>query len=114
MLNKNATCQILQVEEHDMYGQAVLGLPVTEQCAIVRLRKQMKHTTVRADSSQSRGHGDEFTSQNRVLLDENTVCSLGDKLVVNGIELKVTDMHPRFDVTGEIDHYEVEGELWES
>lgn len=115
MLNTNATCQIAKLEDYDAYGQPVLGaLYPVEKCAIVKLRKEMKHTTVRADSSQSRGHGDEFTSTNKVLLTGDTVAQLGDQLNVKGFKIKITEMHPRWDVTGEIDHYETSGELWGS
>jgi hypothetical protein len=115
MLNYNATCQIAKAEDTDVYGQPLLGtLSPVEKCAIVKLRKEMKHTTVRADSSQSRGHGDEFVGTHMVLLDSATVADLGDQLNVKGFKIKITSMHPRWDVTGEIDHYEVTGELWPS
>jgi hypothetical protein len=113
MLNKNAKCQIRRVTEHDMYGQPQLGAAINEDCAIVKLRREMKHTTVRADSSQSRGHGDEFVSTNRVHLDANTIAMLGDQLIVAGVKLKITAMNPQYDVRHGIDHYQVEGELWE-
>ncbi len=69
MLTPNNTCLIRKMTGHDRYGQPSLSAAVTERCAVVKLRKDMQHTTVRADSSQSRGHGDEFVSTNKILVD---------------------------------------------
>jgi hypothetical protein len=112
MLNSNATCQIRKLLGFDVYGKPKLGDPVTEKCAILKLRKEMQHTTVRADGSQSRGHGDEFVATNKIHLDGRTVATLGDQVSVAGVLIKVTSLNPSHDVLGPIDHWELVGELW--
>ncbi len=112
MLNSNLTGQVRKLTGLDRYGQAALGVAVDQRCAIVKLKNEMVHTTVRADSSQSRGHGDEFVSNNKVLIQGDTIAALGDQLVILGFKIKITGMHPRLDVSGRIDHHELTGELW--
>lgn len=112
MLNSNATCQVRKVTGTDVYGKPKFGAPVTERCAVVKLKAQIVHTTVRADSSQSRGHGDEFVSTNTVLLSGKTAAALGDQLIVRGHLILITAMHDRLDVGGIVDHYEIGGEQW--
>lgn len=114
MLNANNTCQIYSRSGGDVYGQSSLAsTPVTERCCVIRLERKLEPTTVRADSSGSRGHGDEMTLGSRLLLDARTVARLGDQISVAGVLLRVTGMNPVFDaVSGEMDHYAVTGEAW--
>lgn len=111
-MNANQDCIIRKLTSLDVYGQSVLGAPKKERCAVVKLRKELQHTTVRADSSQSRGHGDEFVATNKILLDSKTAGVLGDQLTVNGYQVRIMSADPRFDASGKLDHYEVTGELW--
>lgn len=115
MLTPNLDCWISRQfpDSHDLYGQPVLGSRVRERCAVVRLRDEAKHSTVRADSSASRGHAEEFVTSNKILLLAGTIARLDDKLEVLGIQMRVTSVFPRHDVSGRLDHYEVQGELWE-
>jgi hypothetical protein len=112
MLNSNALCQVRKVSGFDVYGKPRLGTAVTERCAILKLKRELQHTTVRADASQSRGHADEFVATNKVHLDSTTTAALGDQLSVGGVLLKITSLNPSYDVLGPLDHYEVGGELW--
>lgn len=112
MLNSNATCQIRKVTGFDIYGKPTLGTAVTEKCAVAKLRREQQHTTVRADSGQSRGHADEFVSTNKILLDSKTSAVIGDQITIRTHKIKIDSMHDRYDVGGTIDHFEVTGELW--
>lgn len=114
MFTPNLDCWISKVgdAEHNVYGETEVKKPVRERCAIVRLRHEMQNTTVRADSSASRGHGNEFVSSNKILLTAKTTATHGDKLLVSGVEMRVLSLFPRYDVPGRLDHYEVVGELW--
>lgn len=112
MLNKNAVCIIRKVTGTDVYGQRTLGTSVSEPCAVVKLKKTAQHTTVRADSSGSKGYAEEFSMFNRVHLDKSTSAAIGDQLTVHGQVIRIMSMQPRFDVLGPLDYYEVEGEPW--
>jgi hypothetical protein len=112
MLNHNATCVVRKLLGFDVVGKPRLGEAVTERCAVLRLRREVQHTTVRADGSQSRGHGDEFVASHKIHLDGNTVAGLGDQVTVAGVVIRVTGMNPCFDVAGPLDHYEIGGAVW--
>lgn len=108
-----AKCYVTKQVGTDLYGQATMGSTVQESCAIVRLRRESMHTTVRTDSSASRGHGDEAHANVLLLLEPTTTARIDDKLTVSNISIRIKDLHERYDVFGVLDHYECRGELWE-
>lgn len=113
MINANATCSIEHIAGRDVYGQPKFQAPTTERCCILSLENRIAHTTVRADSSASRGHGDEPGSRAKLMLQPNTIARPGDRLTVRGITIKVISLDPKLDaVTGKVDHYEAAGESW--
>lgn len=112
MFIPNIDCTIGKKGTPDIYGQASAGTQTPERCAVVKMRTESVHTTVRADSGASRAHADEFVSNNRVLLRANTVAQIDDQLTLLGFKIRIKLMHPRLTVIGTLDHYEVEGEVW--
>jgi hypothetical protein len=112
MLNSNGTCTVEKVTGFTINGEPKFGSPTREPIAVIRLARMMTRTTVRADSSSSRGHGDEKTAQSKVLLSGETIADLGDRLVVLGAQLRIIEMRPRLDISGYVDHYETDCELW--
>lgn len=112
MLNANGTCTIEKVNGFDVNGEPTFVGLTREACAVIRISRVLEKTTVRADSSSSRGHGDERTSRSKILLQSETVAGLGDRLTVMNLKLRIIDMRERIDVTGYVDHYETDCELW--
>lgn len=112
MFIPNTDCIVRKKGKPDVYGQTKTGPEYPERCAIVKLRYESAHTTVRADSGASRAHADEFVTSNRILLPASTHAAIDDQLEVRGYKIRVKILHPRLDVLGNLDHYEVEGELW--
>jgi hypothetical protein len=101
-----------KVTGRDTYGQGTLGDPIAEKCMVVKNKHTDRHTTVRADSSASRGYADEYTTENRFLVAVNTQIEHDDQIAIAGLLIKVKVRHPRYDVFGKLDHYEIEGEPW--
>ena len=86
--------------------------PVPRHCALVRLRPKAQKTSVRADASATRGGTDEIAGDG-VMLFEKAYEPLVDAIVtVNGTELRVLGVEPRYAVTGELDHYQATLEYW--
>lgn len=110
MFKPNLPCTLRRKTGTDQYGQPTFGAPIPERCSIVRLKTVMDRTTVRADSSATRGHAYEWVSQSRFLLRPSTLAQEGDRLTVNGAAVRIVSMFPRHDVNGRLDHYEVDGE----
>jgi hypothetical protein len=81
-------------------------------CAIVHLNKKVQHSSVRADSSGSRGSAEEFFSVSKILFPAHVVIANGYKFKIGAFTLKAVSIEPRYNVRGTIDHYEVEFEQW--
>lgn len=105
-------CTVRLKYKTNVYGEASLSEPVAERCNLVRMRVESEHTTVRADSSATRGYADEFAASNVILLAPNTAARFDDQITVLGVSIRVKSLHPRYDVQGRIDHFEVRGEAW--
>lgn len=89
-----------------------MSAPDKAKCNVVRLIVRSEKTSVRADSSASRGAGEELTSVSRLLFLPTVQLSIGDRVTVHGVQLKVETMHPRFDVRGRHHHNEVDLMIW--
>lgn len=113
LLRPNLNCEIhRQNGGYDRYGKSLPGDVVVTRCAAVKLLTRSRKTSVRADSSASRGNAREIVSDAVLLFAHNVHVDEGDKVIVTGIELKVTGVFPRFDMAGRLDHFEVELNVW--
>ncbi|WP_323016474.1 hypothetical protein [Castellaniella sp.] len=95
----------------DLYANPMYGKPAHSRCAILKLEKTSKDTTVRADSSATRGHAQEVLSDAWLLVPHNMQVGLGDKLELKGFTLKVTGFRARFGAFGDHDHNEVMADI---
>ena len=104
----------------DGNGQPTFSTSVRKtKCAIVWLYSETDKTTVRADSSASRGRADESLATGRILLKPNEVIKTGDlvEIYVKGgdnITIEVNKVFRRPDVNNVIHHVDVEGLIWAS
>ena len=81
--------------------------PITERCAVLRALQSTAKSSVRADSSASRGAAWEIVCDYFLLFTPSTQCDLDDMLTVDGMRLKVKSKRAQYSVTGMLDHYEV-------
>ena len=112
MFIPNLPCLLRKNGLPDVYGHSEPGPAAPERCAVVKIKPESIRTTLRADSGATRGHADEFIITNLVLLAKTTAAALDDQLEVIGHKIRIKMLHPRFNVLGQLDHYEVEGEMW--
>jgi hypothetical protein len=113
MFKPNKTCRIqLASGKNDVFGQPIPGPFVTERCAIVKLEVSNEKSSVRADSSATRGNAIEEEVTSVILLAPTTRANKNDIIDVAGVKLRVVFKHPRFDVGGRLDHYEVRATMW--
>lgn len=108
----NLPCVIRKRGKTDVYGKTSLGSEMPERCGIVKAKYKSVDTTKRGDSGASRSHADEFISESRVLLMPKTAAEVDDQLTVIGFKIRIKMKHPRYNVMGKLDHWEVEGEIW--
>lgn len=112
MFRPNLTCLISSSSGTDVYGRAMPGVAVTELCAVVNLNIVSNKSSVRADSSASRGSAMEFESNSIILLTVRTKARIDDVIEIDGFKLRIIGMAPCHDVAGKLDHYRAEAQMW--
>lgn len=96
----------------DVHGMASYGPAVICPFAIVNLERRSQKTSVRADSSGSRGTADELASTNlKILVPSYVNISIDDEFTFEGERYQVATKHKRRSVTGQIDHIECDLEV---
>ncbi|OCP21901.1 hypothetical protein BC361_25365 [Ensifer sp. LC54] len=88
------------LDGEETYGP-VLPLPLS----VVRLAASSEKTSVRSDSSASRGQADQMVAESKILTGQ--LLGVDDLIELVGMTLRVVGIHPRFTVSGALDHYEV-------
>ncbi len=113
MFRPNLRCRIqLASGKNDIHGQPIPGQKVNERCAIVKLVVSNEKSSVRADSSASRGNAMELEVNSVILLERTSQAKIDDIIAVAGVKLRIMAMHRRFDVNGRFDHYEIHATMW--
>ena len=98
--------------ETDLYGQPILGPEVYEMVAPVKLSFKIQHSTVRVDSAASKGHAYEEVDDVKFLCRPTSTIGVNDVVTLLGRKLRVDSIHPRYRVTGTLDHLEVHCVGW--
>lgn len=81
--------------------------------ATVSMKIDAQKTSVRADSSASRGSADEIaTTRTKILIPTFVSVNFGDRFIsAEGHRFAVQSVHPRYSVAGRLDHYELDLEV---
>lgn len=110
MFIPNATCFIRRKKkgQYDAYGQTLYGPKTQVRFSLVRFDTKTEDSTVRADSSATRGNIKEYHSSGRILFPATVAPVWGDIVVINGKVFRVKEIEPRYNVLGKLDHYEVD------
>ena len=112
MFRPNLDCLVSKLSGRDVYGQTLTAKIHRERCSIVTFDIQNLKSSVRADSSASRGAAQEEVAQVVILLTKNTVARIDDTITVAGRTLKIASSEPRFDVNGQLDHHRITCSAW--
>lgn len=109
----NLDAVVTQSGGFDRYGQRKPGNSVKLRIAVVTLRARRDRTSVRTDSSASRGAAAEVEADVRLLFPAIFKPTIGDTVEVAGEKVRVTSIFPRFAISGVIDHYQVDADYWQ-
>lgn len=112
MLIFNRTAQLQLVKGRDLYGQPTHAKAITVPCAVVALHRTVAKTGVRTDATATRGAAEERQEDARILFPVNSKVVADARVVIQGFELRVIDVHPRFDVNGAPSHLDCMLTLW--
>ena len=96
-----------------MNGLRKYAAPFDSKCGVVKLLSATEKSTVRADSSASRGNTEEILADSKLLFLPGTDIAVNDRVEIYDINLRVMSKRIRFDVAGRVDHYEVDFMIWE-
>jgi len=114
MFRPNLSCVVYTNLSNDIYGKPSLSGAVNERCAIVSKTLSSVKSTLRADTSASRGNAREAHADVHILLTANTKAKINDVIEVSGTKIQVTKMEERRSLLGRVDHYEAIGIYWSS
>jgi hypothetical protein len=108
MFLPNGSCTLRRKAGRDKFGQAKLSDPVTISYAPVDMNMTVEKTSVRSDSSATRGQAEQLVSANaKILVPAKTVVGAGDQLEIDGENYRVSGRHARKNVFGNVDHIEL-------
>lgn len=113
MINPTVPCVVVKTNGTDVYGRVQMGQRVRTKCNIVQIVNMREKSSVRADSSASRGRAHEFVNASKLLFQKHIAITLNDIVEILDMKLQVKSVFPRHDVHGKLDHYEVELAVWE-
>lgn len=112
LFKPNQRCQHRKQMGHNAYGEEVLAESSTLKCAVVRISAGGQKSTVRADSSATRGAAEEVVSDAKILFEKGADINLNDQIEIAGILLRVISVEPRWNINGRLDHKEVDFFIW--
>ena len=113
MFKPNIACKVHRSSgAADVYGQPLPSTVISEKCAIINLNMKSLKTTVRADSSATRGAASEEVLDAFLLMTTGTKAEIDDVVEVAGIKIRVTRKFPRHNLQGVLDHFEIGGMIW--
>lgn len=104
-------CVITNRIGDDLYGAPVFGMGRNAKCAVLKLSKLRQSTTVRTDSSGTRGHADEEIDDAHLLLLAGEKININDSIHVGGFKILVSSIRVRYNIYEKIDHLEIEGKI---
>jgi hypothetical protein len=97
---------------YDLYGRATYGQAKPVRIGIVRLEQDSDPSTVRADSSASRGTATETTITARILVPADVQLKEGDLLFFSAFSMTVQSVRPRHAMSGKLDHWQLDLTSW--
>lgn len=113
MFNPTVKIQIeVASSESDVYGFPKAARTVNERCSVVSLTRRSTKTSVRADSSATRGNALELEADGVLLLSPATAAGVDDVATVTGQRVRIVSIAQQFDINGRLDHHEVSVVHW--
>lgn len=106
-----AGVHLRKLPRRDIHGREVFAPGEPIAMSIVRLAEIVEETSVRADSSASRGAADMDILQAKLLVGPLVKIKKGDVIQFRGRLIEIESVHERLDVLGRPHHQEVGGNI---
>lgn len=112
MFEPNLTGKLRSLTGRDVHGRGTFAPERDCPFGAVNMAYGAQKTSVRADSSASRGAGDEIVAvRSKILVPAYVTIGIGDRFAFSGVHFEVKNLHHRHSVLGGVDHIEVDLEL---
>jgi hypothetical protein len=108
----NQSCQVRKTQTKNVFGEEQLGDPIDSMCSVVKLDITIARTSVRADTSATRGAAREYIGEATLLFTPDSNVALDDQIDVLGYKLRVVTVFPRSDLQGNPHHLQVQAGIW--
>lgn len=108
VLYPNIHATLMRQTGYDQNGRATWNGATSIKVAIVTLRSSIERSSVRADSSASRGRAEEIRADGVVLVPETVTIDTQDRLSMLGKTYEVMSVFPRHGLDGFLGHNQVE------
>lgn len=113
MFSPNLMGSIQRLQSRDIHGRHVLSDPVKCPFGPVSLNIGAVKTSVRADSSASRGSANQISVEaGSILISKNVGPKMNDIFTFSGVNFEITSVHERYSVDGFLDHYQCDLETY--
>jgi hypothetical protein len=97
--------------KRDIHGKESYLAPVPLPCALVSLTDRVVESSVRADSTASRGAAEQEVLQAKILIPIHVAVKKGDVIKIAGRLVEIASIQPRNDVFGRPHHQEIGGNI---
>lgn len=112
MFRPNTVAQLLRKDaKRNIHGKESYQSPVPLPCAVVKLTEGVVESSVRADSTASRGAAEQEVLQAKILIPVHVAVKRGDVIRVQGRLVEIASIQPRDDVFGRPHHQEIGGNV---
>lgn len=105
-------CVVIANSGTDVYGMPKPGVRKSERCSIVKFIVRNEKSSVRADSSASRGNAMELEADGIFLMAITTSADIDDLIEINQHRMRVMGKHARHNAAGALHHYEIHCTYW--
>ena len=102
ILPRNTPAKLFRKTAYDAYGQAVEAAPQCVFVNVVKFSDKSIATPLRSNMTASQGRADYDVASVILLFAWNQQISMGDRVVVYGTSLAVTNIYPQADVFGNL------------
>lgn len=114
MIRPNVRGTWEQVTGRDLHGDPELGSPARIEAVIVEWDLGSDYTTVRADSSASRGYAREVVGAVIIYVKPSVAIARGDRVTLRGETLRVVSNKTQMNGMGCASHFVYGLEPWEA
>lgn len=112
MFHPNSVGLLYVLEGRDVHTREIWSEPKTVRFSPIDLENSTQKTTVRADSSASRGKSESSVSPGgKALFPKNVAVEIGYRFEFEGMSFMISSKHVRRSVFGRVDHVECDLEI---